>query len=101
MTDTPSATQRVLDAAERKGVTLDVRFFDDTTHTAEDAARALGVEVGQIVKSLIFVSEDVDGRQPCLVLASGANRVDVALLSAVLTVPRVRRATADESREFT
>jgi prolyl-tRNA editing enzyme YbaK/EbsC (Cys-tRNA(Pro) deacylase) len=97
----PSATQRVLEAAERKGVKLDVVFFDSSTHTAQDAARALGVEVGQIVKSLIFVSDDVDGLQPCLVLASGANTVDLALLGAVLTVPRIRRATADEAHELT
>jgi prolyl-tRNA editing enzyme YbaK/EbsC (Cys-tRNA(Pro) deacylase) len=101
MTDAPSSTQRVLDAAERKGFQLEVVFFDDSTHTAEDAARALGVEVGQIVKSLVFVSEDVDGLQPCLVLASGANRVDLALLGSVLTVPRIRRASADEAREIT
>jgi prolyl-tRNA editing enzyme YbaK/EbsC (Cys-tRNA(Pro) deacylase) len=99
MTDLPPATQRVLDAAERRGVTLEVRFFDDSTHTAEDAARALGVDVGQIVKSLVFAYEDVDGLQPCLVLASGANRVDMAVLGAVLSVPR--RATAAEAREFT
>jgi prolyl-tRNA editing enzyme YbaK/EbsC (Cys-tRNA(Pro) deacylase) len=101
MHEIPSATQRVLDAAERKGVKLDVVFFDKSTHTAEDAARAVNAEVGAIVKSLIFVSEDVDGLQPCLVLASGANKVDLALLGAVLTVPRIRRATADEARDLT
>jgi prolyl-tRNA editing enzyme YbaK/EbsC (Cys-tRNA(Pro) deacylase) len=97
MADVPSATQRVLDAAARKGVDLEVTFFGTSTHTAEDAARALGVEVGQIVKSLVFVSEYADGPQPCLVLASGANRVDLALLTA----PGIRRATADEAHELT
>lgn len=101
MAEIPSATQRVLDAAERKGIKLEVVVFDKSTHTAEDAARAVHAEVGQIVKSLVFVSEDVDGLQPCLVLASGANIVDLALLGAVLTVPRIRRATADEARELT
>lgn len=101
MPDIPPTTQRVLDAAERKGVKLEVTYFEKSTHTAEDAARALGAEVGQIVKSLIFVSEDVDGLQPCLVLASGANTVDLALLGAVLTEPRIRRATADEAHEIT
>jgi len=95
------ATQRVLDAAARKGVQLDVTFFDISTHTADDAARALGVEVGQIVKSLVFVSEYADGPQPCLVLASGANRVDLGLLGAILTAPGIRRATADEAHELT
>lgn len=101
MPEIPSATQRVLDAADRKGVKLEVVFFEKSTHTAEDAARALGVAVGQIVKSLVFVSEEVDRLQPCLVLASGASTVDLALLGAVLTEPRIRRATADEARELT
>ena len=101
MADLPSAIQRVLDAAARRGVDLQVTLFDTSTHTADDAARALGVEVGQIVKSLVFVSEYADGPQPCLVLASGANRVDLGLLGAVLTAPGIRRATAVEAHELT
>jgi prolyl-tRNA editing enzyme YbaK/EbsC (Cys-tRNA(Pro) deacylase) len=91
----------VLDAAARRGVELEVTFFDESTHTADEAARALGVEVGQIVKSLVFVSEYADGPQPCLVLASGANRVDLGLLGAVLTAPGIRRATAQEAHDLT
>jgi len=97
----PLASQRVLDAAARKGVTLEIITFDDSTHTAEDAARAVGAEVGQIVKSLVFVADRDDGPEPCLVLVSGANMVDVSLLAAVLTELRMRRATADEARDFT
>ena len=93
--------QRVIDAAARKGVQLEIRHFDQTTHTAADAAAAVGAEVGQIVKSLVFVSEGANGPRPCLVLASGANLVDIGLLAAMLTEPRVRRATADEARELT
>jgi prolyl-tRNA editing enzyme YbaK/EbsC (Cys-tRNA(Pro) deacylase) len=85
----------------RKGVTLDVIVFDESTRTAEDAARAVGAEVGQIVKSLVFIADRDDGPEPCLVLVSGANMVDVSLLAAVLTEPRMRRATADEAREIT
>ena len=101
MADIPVATQRVLDAAARKGVQLEVVFFDESTHTAEEAARALAVHVGQIVKSLVFVSEDADGLQPCLVLASGSNRVDLRRLGAVLTNPRIRRASALEAHTLT
>jgi prolyl-tRNA editing enzyme YbaK/EbsC (Cys-tRNA(Pro) deacylase) len=101
MEDLPSATQRVLDAAARKGVDLEVTFFDISTHTADDAARALGVEVGQIVKSLIFVSEYADGPQPCLVLASGANRVDLDRLAALAGAPEARRANPEEARAAT
>jgi prolyl-tRNA editing enzyme YbaK/EbsC (Cys-tRNA(Pro) deacylase) len=101
MTETPDAVQRVIDAAQRRGFKLDVVVFEQSTHTAEDAARAVGAQLGQIVKSLVFVSEAVDGLIPCLVLASGANHVDIALLGAVLTEPRIRRATANEARDLT
>ena len=101
MPEIPSASQRVLDAAARKGVTLDIVAFDESTHTAEEAARAVNAEVGQIVKSLVFVADRNDGPEPCLVLVSGVNHVDVSLLSAVLSEPRMRRATADEARAFT
>jgi prolyl-tRNA editing enzyme YbaK/EbsC (Cys-tRNA(Pro) deacylase) len=102
MRDIPESTQRVLDAADRKGVKLEVTFFDESTHTAADAARAVRAELGQIVKSLVFVSEsEVNGLQPCLVLASGANTVDLELLRAVLTEPRIRRATAQEAHDLT
>jgi prolyl-tRNA editing enzyme YbaK/EbsC (Cys-tRNA(Pro) deacylase) len=95
------AVQRVLDAASRKGVQLEVREFAQSTHTAAEAAAAVGAEVGQIVKSLVFVADGTDGIQACLVLASGANTVDVGLLASALTEPNIRRATADEARELT
>lgn len=101
MPEIPFASQPVVEAAARKGVQLEVVSLGESTHTAEDAARAVGAEVGQIVKSLVFVSERDEGLEPCLVLVSGANMVDVTLLAAVLTEPRVRRATADEAREMT
>jgi prolyl-tRNA editing enzyme YbaK/EbsC (Cys-tRNA(Pro) deacylase) len=101
MPDLPASVQRVIDAAARKGVKLEVHLFERSTHTAAEAAAAVGAEVGQIVKSLVFVAENASGPRPCLVLASGANTVDLALLANVLTEPRMRRATADEAREFT
>jgi prolyl-tRNA editing enzyme YbaK/EbsC (Cys-tRNA(Pro) deacylase) len=101
-TPLPQPTQRVVDAASRKGVTLDVRLFDASTHTAADAAAAVGAELGQIVKSLVFVSpEEGGGLEPILCLVSGANRVDIARLAAVTGEPDVRRATANETRELT
>jgi Cys-tRNA(Pro) deacylase len=95
------AVQRVIDAAERKGFKLEVREFEHSTHTAADAAAAVGAEVGQIVKSLVFVADGHDGMHACLVLASGSNTVDVGLLASALTEPGIRRATADEARELT
>jgi prolyl-tRNA editing enzyme YbaK/EbsC (Cys-tRNA(Pro) deacylase) len=98
----PAPIQRVVDAAARKGVTLDVRTFSQSTHTAVEAARAVGAELGQIVKSLVFVAADGAGRlEPVLCLVSGPNRVDLARLAAVTGEPDIRRATADEARELT
>lgn len=96
------AIRRVLDAAARKGVTLDVTVFPASTHTAEDAAAAVGAELGQIVKSLVFVAVAEDGRpDPVLCLVSGVNRVDLARLSAVTGKVDIRRATAREANELT
>jgi prolyl-tRNA editing enzyme YbaK/EbsC (Cys-tRNA(Pro) deacylase) len=96
------AVQRVLDVAARKGVTLEVIAFPDSTHTATDAARVVGAEVGQIVKSLVFVLENEGGElEPVVCLVSGANRVDLERLAAVLGRRDVRRATAREADELT
>ncbi|HXG26612.1 MAG TPA: YbaK/EbsC family protein [Candidatus Binatia bacterium] len=96
------AVQRVLDAAARKGVTLDVVTFPETTHTAADAARVVGAEIGQIVKSLVFVVTTEDGElEPVICLVSGANRVDMGRLAAVVGRRDVRRATAKEADELT
>ncbi len=103
MPDAPvhPAIQRVLDAAARKGVTLDVTSFAESTHTAADAAAALGAELGQIVKSLVFVIDGEDGPAPLVCLVSGPNRVDVARLAAVSGQSDVRRATAREAHDLT
>jgi prolyl-tRNA editing enzyme YbaK/EbsC (Cys-tRNA(Pro) deacylase) len=96
------AIQRVRDAAARKGVTLEIRAFDTSTHTAADAAAAVGAELGQIVKSLVFVAPDDAGElEPIVCLVSGPNRVDVARLAAVVAAPDIRRATANEAHDLT
>ena len=102
--DTPggSPTRRVLDAAADQGVALDIRTFDSGTHTAAEAAAAVGVELGQIVKSLVFVAPNRSGEtEPILCLVSGSNRVDVQRLARLIGVPDVRRATATEARDLT
>jgi prolyl-tRNA editing enzyme YbaK/EbsC (Cys-tRNA(Pro) deacylase) len=94
--------RRVVDAAARKGATLPVVVLDASTHTAEDAARALGVELGQIVKSLVFVApRESEAHEPVLCLVAGTNRVDLRLLAAVVDEPGIRRATAREARDLT
>ena len=95
-TDHP-AHRRVLEAALRKGVEIEIVTFPESTHTAQDAARAVGAELGQIVKSLVFAAPAEDDRlEPVVALVSGSNRVDVARLAAVVSEPRLRRATARE-----
>ena len=103
MPDAPAhpAIQRVLDAAARKGVTLEVIQFDESTHTAAEAAKALGVELGQIVKSLVFVIPAASGGEPVLCLVAGHNRVDLARLAAITSAPDIRRATAREAHDLT
>lgn len=96
------AIARVIEAAARKGVTLVVRVFSDPTHTAEEAAAAVGAELGQIVKSLVFVAPREDGAlEPILCLVSGPNRVDLPRLAAVTGEPNIRRASAREARDLT
>ena len=83
-------------AAER-GVSIGVRRFLTTTRTAEDAARAIGCAVAEIVKSLVFLA---DGR-PVVVLCSGVDRVDEAKLRVALGARTLRRATAGEAKALT
>ena len=89
----------VLDAAAGLGLDVEIREFPDGTRTAVDAARAIGVSVGQIVKSLIF---RVDGRVVAA-LVSGPNRLDPGRLAAAAGRPGtpVERAGADEVRAAT
>lgn len=101
MPNLSASVQGVIDVARRKGVELEIVTFPESTHTAVDAARAVGAEVGQIVKSLVFVSDGDEGREGCIALVSGANTVDLARLAAVLGEMRLRRATADEARALT
>jgi prolyl-tRNA editing enzyme YbaK/EbsC (Cys-tRNA(Pro) deacylase) len=67
-----SAIDRVAAALARAGVDAEIREYPAGARTAQDAAAAVGCEVGQICKSLVFrVGDD-----PLLVIASGSNRVD-------------------------
>jgi len=94
--------QRVRDAAARKGVSLEIRVFDESTHTAAEAAQTGDAELGQIVKSLVFVAPGADGSlEPIICLVSGPNRVDLARLAAVTGDQDIRRATAREAQELT
>jgi len=88
---------RVTRAAAERGLAISVQRYPAGTRTAQDAARAVGCDVAQIVKSLVFVA---DGRV-VIALVSGADRADTQRLAAALGAGRVRRADADQAREAT
>ncbi|MFC4466924.1 YbaK/EbsC family protein [Streptomyces xiangluensis] len=74
-----------------------IRRFPDATRTAAEAAAAVGCELSQICKSLIFAADGV----PVLVLMDGASRVDLELVRRELGAEKVTRARADLVRETT
>ena len=91
------AIDRFLEAARAQGIRPDVRRFPEGTKTAADAARAIGCEVGQIVKSLVFIADD----RSVMAFTSGANRVDEAKLAAAVGAVTARRASPEEARRAT
>ncbi len=88
---------RVTDAARAAGLQINVQRFPEGTRTAAEAAFAVGCEVAQIIKSLVFIADEA----PILALVSGANRVDLAKLADVLGSATARRADGDEARAAT
>lgn len=76
---------------------LDIREFPEGTKTAADAARAIGCEVGQIVKSVVLMADGV----PVVALTSGANRADTGKIAGIVGAAEVRKADAAEAREAT
>lgn len=90
-------TERVANALRAGGAAGQVQELADSARTAVEAAAALGVEVGAIVKSLVFTA---DG-EPVLVLGSGDHLVDTSLVAAALGADAVKRADADLVRGVT
>lgn len=96
MTASP-AVERFLAAASELGIQPEVKTFPKDTRTAQQAADALGCELGQIVKSLIFRAGD----ELVLVLTSGVNRVDEAKTAPLFGVDKLGKANADDARTAT
>ena len=92
----PNVT-RVVEAGAALGLTIVPRRFPEGTKTAADAAAAIGVHVGQIVKSLIFA---VDG-EVVLAYVSGSNKLDEKKLAAAADGTKCARVDADAVREAT
>ena len=89
--------QRFVERARTVGLEVEPTEFGAGTRTAADAAAAIGCDVAQIVKSLVFVVDE----QPVLVLTSGANQVDTDKVAVQLDASRMRKATAEEVRSAT
>jgi prolyl-tRNA editing enzyme YbaK/EbsC (Cys-tRNA(Pro) deacylase) len=90
--------QRVRATLAARGFAFEVREFPASTRTAAEAAAAIGCEVAQIAKSLVFRARQ-SGR-PVLVIASGANRVDEKAVAALIG-EKIGRADADFVRAAT
>jgi prolyl-tRNA editing enzyme YbaK/EbsC (Cys-tRNA(Pro) deacylase) len=93
----PSA-RKVQEALQAMGLSMQVVELPGSTRTALDAAQAIGCQVGQIVKSLIFKAKRSE--YPILVLASGANRVDERKIETLIGEP-LGKADADFVRQHT
>lgn len=86
------AVRRVRAAIEANALPGEIKVLSESAKTAVDAAKALGIEVGQIASSLVFKLPD---ETPLLVITSGRHRVDTALVAGQLGVSELRRADAD------
>jgi len=92
------SAQSVQDALDRQGVECEVKEFSSSTRTAQDAAFTIGCDVAQIVKSLIFKTQQTG--KPVLVLASGPNRVNEKVIASHVG-EKIMKADADFAREIT
>ena len=97
MSDVHPNTVRVIAAAREAGLEITTRRFPEGTKTAADAAAAIGVVVGQIVKSLVF---GVDN-EIVMALVSGSNQLDEKKLAAAAGGAKCSRVDADAVRAAT
>ena len=90
------AVKRVIEALHEHGLESEVHVLSDSARTAQEAATALGIEVGQIASSLIFKLAD---ESPLLIITSGRHRVDTELVAKTLGVEKLGRVDADYVKE--
>jgi len=93
--------RQVVEAGKALGVDVHAREFAQTTRTAADAAEAIGVELGQIVKSLVFGVGNDGGAEIVVALVSGDNLLDERKLAAVAGGDEAWREDTDTVRETT
>ena len=91
-----AAVKRVLAALMQHDINSEVHVLSDSARTAQEAASALGIEVGQIASSLIFKLPD---DSPLLIITSGRHRVDTELIATNLGIEKLARVDADYVKE--
>lgn len=89
--------QRVQAALRGLGLELQITQLDASTRTAQQAADAIGTELGSIVKSLVFLADE----QPIIVLVAGDRHVDPGSLKALSGARQIAMANADQVRQAT
>jgi prolyl-tRNA editing enzyme YbaK/EbsC (Cys-tRNA(Pro) deacylase) len=87
-----AAVKRFISAKDSLEIQGEVTVLSDSARTAQDAASALGIEVGQIASSLVFRMPD---ETPLLIITSGRHRVDTERVARQLGIPQLGRADAD------
>ena len=97
MSDSHPNVLRVMEAARERGLEITTKRFPEGTKTAADAAAAIGVSVGQIVKSLVF---GVD-TEIVMALVSGSNQLDEKKLALAAGGAKCSRVDADAVRAAT
>ena len=90
------SVQRVSAKLKELGVQGEVHVLSDSARTAQEAADALGILVGQVASSIVF---KLDDESPLLVITSGRHRVDTKLVAEKLGVAKLHRVDADYVKE--
>jgi len=98
MNELSQSAQRVQDTLHALGLPCQVKELPGSTRTAIEAAQAVNCQVGQIVKSLIFMG--AESRRPILIIASGVNRVNEKQIASLIG-EQILKADADFVRNHT
>ena len=90
------SVQRVSAKLKELGINGEVHVLSDSARTAQEAADALGILVGQVASSIVF---KLDDESPLLVITSGRHRVDTKIVAEKLGVAKLHRVDADYVKE--
>ena len=91
------SVKRVQQTLHRHGADPEIVHLDETARTALDAAKALGIEVGQVASSIVF---SLPNGNPLLVITSGRHKVDTKVVADFLNVEKLLRADANFVRKW-